>query len=135
MSLKSKLTPDSRIKLLIALGPLSGLAFVLNVYIGRLQDPGQFDRVLCWVVGRRLTAAGREAVRQQLEVLRGPDLHVGRPIACDVSQGASVYAELADLLNDEEPLESHFEQEGEGPYVPCTPADFDADACEAAVNP
>ena len=24
---------------------------------------------------------------------------------------------------------------GEGPFVPCTPADFDADACEAAVNP
>ncbi len=39
------------------------------------------------------------------------------------------------LLDDEEPLESHFEDEGEGPYVPCTPTDFDADACEAAVNP
>lgn len=39
------------------------------------------------------------------------------------------------MLNDEEPLESHFEEEGEGPFVPCTPADFDADACEAAVNP
>jgi len=39
------------------------------------------------------------------------------------------------MLNDEEPLESFFEEEGEGPFVPCTPADFDADACEAAVNP
>ncbi len=39
------------------------------------------------------------------------------------------------MLNDDEPLESHFEEDGEGPYVPCTPADFDADACEAAVNP
>ncbi|MFW2387791.1 MAG: pectin acetylesterase-family hydrolase, partial [Polyangiales bacterium] len=39
------------------------------------------------------------------------------------------------MINDDEPLESHFEEEGEGPYVPCTPADFDADACEAAVNP
>lgn len=40
------------------------------------------------------------------------------------------------LLDDEQPLESHFEEEGEGPYVPCTPGpDFDADACEAAVNP
>jgi hypothetical protein len=39
------------------------------------------------------------------------------------------------MLNDEEPLESLFEEEGEGPYVPCTPADFDADACKAAVNP
>ena len=34
-----------------------------------------------------------------------------------------------------QPLESHFEDEGEGPFIPCTPADFDADACEAAVNP
>jgi hypothetical protein len=33
-----------------------------------------------------------------------------------------------------EPLESYFEEEGEGPYVPCTPDAFDADACEAAVN-
>ncbi len=39
------------------------------------------------------------------------------------------------MLNDDEPLESHFEEDGEGPYVPCTPADFDAVACEAAVNP
>ena len=39
MSWKSKLTPESRIKLLIALGPLSGLAFVLSVFLGRLQDP------------------------------------------------------------------------------------------------
>lgn len=39
------------------------------------------------------------------------------------------------LLDDEEPLESFFEEEGEGPFVPCTPADFDADACEAAVDP
>lgn len=38
MSLKSKLTPESRIRLLIALGPLSGLAFVLSVFFGRLQD-------------------------------------------------------------------------------------------------
>jgi len=39
------------------------------------------------------------------------------------------------LLNDDEPLESHFEEEGEGPFVPCTPTAFDAAACEAAVNP
>jgi hypothetical protein len=39
------------------------------------------------------------------------------------------------MLNDDEPLESHFENEGEGPFIPCTPANFDADACEAAVNP
>ena len=39
MSWKSKLSPDSRIRLLIALGPLSGLAFLLSVFLGRLQDP------------------------------------------------------------------------------------------------
>jgi hypothetical protein len=38
------------------------------------------------------------------------------------------------LLDDEEPLQSYFEDEGEGPYVPCTPP-YDLDACEAAVNP
>ena len=39
------------------------------------------------------------------------------------------------LLNDDEPLESHFEEEGEGKFLPCAPSNFDADACEAAVNP
>jgi hypothetical protein len=39
MSWKSKLSPKSRIRLLIALGPLSGLAFVLSVFLGRLQNP------------------------------------------------------------------------------------------------
>ncbi len=39
------------------------------------------------------------------------------------------------LLNDDEPLESHFEEDGEGKFLPCTPAAFDAAACEAAVNP
>ena len=43
------------------------------------------------------------------------------------------------MLDDEEPLESFFEDEpgseGEDKFLPCTPADFEADACEAAVNP
>ena len=39
------------------------------------------------------------------------------------------------LLDDEEPLESYLEEEPEGPFAPCSPAEFDADACEAAVNP
>ena len=39
------------------------------------------------------------------------------------------------LLNDDEPLESFFEEEPEGRYRACTPAEFDAVACEAAVNP
>jgi hypothetical protein len=39
------------------------------------------------------------------------------------------------LLDDEAPLESYLEDEGEGPFVPCAPAEFDAGECEAAVNP
>ena len=39
------------------------------------------------------------------------------------------------LLDDSEPLQSYIEEDGEGPYVPCTPDSFDADGCEAAVNP
>jgi hypothetical protein len=39
MPLKSKLTPESRIRLLIALGPLSALAFILSVFLGRLHNP------------------------------------------------------------------------------------------------
>lgn len=38
------------------------------------------------------------------------------------------------LLSDEEPLESFFEEDGEGPYVACTPDSFDAEGCEAAVS-
>ena len=39
------------------------------------------------------------------------------------------------LLSDD-PLESYFEEEGEGPFVPCTPTDdFDADACSAVADP
>lgn len=37
------------------------------------------------------------------------------------------------LLSDD-PLQSYFEETGEGPYVPCTPP-VDEVACEAAVNP
>ena len=39
MSWKSKLSPESRIRLLIALGPLSALAFILSVFLGRLGNP------------------------------------------------------------------------------------------------
>ncbi len=40
------------------------------------------------------------------------------------------------LLTDDEPLESHFEEEGEGPFVPCTPPPaFNEADCELAVNP
>ena len=38
------------------------------------------------------------------------------------------------LLNDDEPLQSHFEQEGEGHYLSCAPgAAYDEAACETAV--
>ena len=39
MLVKSKLTPETRIRLLIALGPLSGLAFILSIFLGRLGNP------------------------------------------------------------------------------------------------
>ena len=39
MSWKSKLSPEFRIRLLIALGPMSALAFILSVFLGRLQNP------------------------------------------------------------------------------------------------
>ena len=39
MSWKSKLSPESRIRMLIALGPLAGLAFILSVFLGRMQNP------------------------------------------------------------------------------------------------
>jgi hypothetical protein len=42
---------------------------------------------------------------------------------------------VEELLDDETPLQSYIEETGEGPFVPCTPDAFDADQCEAAVNP
>ena len=39
------------------------------------------------------------------------------------------------MLNDEEPLQSYIEEDGEGPFVPCTPDSFNEAECEAAVNP
>ena len=42
------------------------------------------------------------------------------------------YTEI--LLNDQVSLPSYFEEQSEGPFVPCTPAeDYDAEACEQAV--
>lgn len=43
--------------------------------------------------------------------------------------------DYVDHLLSDEPLQSYFEEEGEGPFVPCTPNpdDFDEDLCEAAV--
>ncbi len=46
----------------------------------------------------------------------------------------NLYDYVEHLLNDEEPLESHFEETPEGRYRTCTPAEFDPVACEAAVN-
>ena len=38
------------------------------------------------------------------------------------------------LLDDDEPLESFFEEDTEGPFVPCTPDSLDETACETAVG-
>lgn len=40
---------------------------------------------------------------------------------------------LNHLLNDAEPLRSHFETEPEGPFIPCSPAEFDLELCAEAV--
>ena len=38
------------------------------------------------------------------------------------------------LLDDQASLPSYFEEQAEGPFVPCTPGDdYDPDLCEAAV--
>jgi len=39
------------------------------------------------------------------------------------------------LLDDSQPVGSYFEEDPEGAYRSCTPAEFDAALCEAAVNP
>ncbi|MDH3202548.1 MAG: pectinacetylesterase family protein [Myxococcales bacterium] len=54
----------------------------------------------------------------------------------DTDEGEMTIHDYAIHLLSDEPLQSHFEETGEGPFVPCTPgADFDEVACEAAVNP
>jgi hypothetical protein len=50
------------------------------------------------------------------------------------ADGLNVRQYVDHLLSDE-PLQSYFETQGEGPYVPCTPLDPMPAACEAAVNP
>ena len=39
MLLKAKISPEKRTQFLISLGPLAGLAFVLSVFLGRLENP------------------------------------------------------------------------------------------------
>jgi len=39
MILKSKILPQKRTQLLIALGPIAGLAFILSIFLGRLGNP------------------------------------------------------------------------------------------------
>ena len=54
----------------------------------------------------------------------------------DTDDGEMTIHDYAVHLLSDEPLKSYFEEEGEGPYVPCTPgADYNAMDCEAAVNP
>ena len=54
----------------------------------------------------------------------------------DTDDGEMTIHDYAVHLLSDEPLKSYFEEEGEGPYVPCTPgADYNAMGCEAAVNP
>jgi hypothetical protein len=39
MLLKHKFAPEKRMQILIALGPIAGLAFVLSIFLGRLDNP------------------------------------------------------------------------------------------------
>lgn len=50
------------------------------------------------------------------------------------SDGLTLRTYVDHLLSDD-PLQSYFESDGEGPFFPCTPGNYDVDACEAAVNP
>lgn len=47
---KPKLTPETRLQLLIALGPLSGLAFIMSVFLGRLENP-ELDFLSGFLIG------------------------------------------------------------------------------------
>ncbi len=51
------------------------------------------------------------------------------------SDGLDLREYVDHLLDDDEPLRSYFEEDGEGRFLSCTPVDFDAGLCEAAVNP
>ena len=50
MIIKSKLAPETRMRLLIALGPLSGLAFILSIFLGRLED-SNLDFISGFLIG------------------------------------------------------------------------------------
>ena len=39
MLIKSQIKPENRIKILTALGPLAWLAFMLSIFLGRLENP------------------------------------------------------------------------------------------------
>ena len=38
MTIKRLIKPENRIKMITALGPVAGLAFILAIFLGRLQD-------------------------------------------------------------------------------------------------
>jgi len=39
MLIKSKLNPETRVQLITALGPLAWMAFLLSIFLGRLNNP------------------------------------------------------------------------------------------------
>jgi hypothetical protein len=54
----------------------------------------------------------------------------------DTDDGEMTIHDFTVHLLSDEPLKSYFEEQGEGPFRFCAPGeDFDAVACEAAVNP
>jgi len=39
MPIKSLIKPETRTKILVALGPMAGLALMISIFLGRLNDP------------------------------------------------------------------------------------------------
>ena len=50
MFIKQKIKPENRRQLLVALGSLAGLAFILSIFLGRLNNP-DLDFITGFLVG------------------------------------------------------------------------------------
>lgn len=55
MQIKHKIKPESRMQILIALGPLAWLAVVLGIFLGRVGNP-ETDFISGFLVGLSIVA-------------------------------------------------------------------------------
>lgn len=53
----------------------------------------------------------------------------------DIEADGMNLRDFVDHLLSDDPLQSYFEDDGEGPFFPCTPGNYDEVACDLAVNP